>query len=160
MQPCLSVLQEYWISKDQPIKWRWAIREGHSPYKDLQNHGVIYLDAEEMFWARVSRHLFYLACCSSIRWWQFLREPVANEGLRCLCRNLAKAFDSDLVIYVPDSGGRPGSVSDLLYSEAGIQDAVTWLQTNCGPPAHTSYDIFPEGADVVNENGYFIEPVP
>jgi hypothetical protein len=28
---------------------------------------------------------------------------------------------------------------------------------NCGPPANTLEEIFPEGAEVVNQNGYFIE---
>ena len=110
-----------------------------------------------LYYARISEHIFCLYCCSIIRWSEFLREPLANEGLRCLCKSLAKAFDSELIIYVPDSGGPPSGVSDLLYSRAEIEEAVIWLQTNCGPPAKTIEAIFPEGADVVSENGYYIE---
>lgn len=159
IQSCLPMLHEHLGSRDVQIRWQWAVREGHSQYEDFQNYGVVYLDEADMFWARVSRHLFCLYCCSVIRWWQFLREPLANEGLRCLCRNLARALNSKLVVYVPDSGGPPSGVSDLLYCGAGIEEVVTWLQTNCGPPAKTLGEIFPEGVDVVADNGYFIESV-
>jgi hypothetical protein len=168
IQPCLSILHEHLTSMDhpthwqwghinQPIQWQWTVREGHSLYEDFQRHGIVYLDATELFWAKVSKHLFEFGCWSIIKWSRFLREPKASEGLRCLCRRLAKAFDSRLIVYVPDSGGPPSGAGGLLYCEAGIEEVVTWLQMNCGPPANTLEEIFPEGAEVVNQNGYFIE---
>ena len=155
VQHCLAILHEHLISKHGQVPWQWTIREGHSLHEDFQTNGVIVLDETNMFSTRVSKRLMCLY--STIRWSQFLREPVVNNGLRCLSNILASALDSKVIIYVPDSGGPPSGVSDLLYCEAGIEEAVMWLQTNCGPPAKTFEEIFPETADVVNENGYFIE---
>ena len=114
VQQCLPILHEHLVSKDMQVQWRWAVREGHSPHEDFHTNGVVELDETDMFWATVSRRLLCLYCSSIIRWSQFLREPLAKEGLSCLCKSLARVLDSKLIIYVPDSGGPPSGVSDLL----------------------------------------------
>ncbi|MGE3388090.1 MAG: hypothetical protein AB7K41_15275 [Bdellovibrionales bacterium] len=159
VQPCLSFLQKYIAPEYAQIDWQWATREGHASYEHFQVNWNVVVDEGNMFSAKISKRLFCLQCGYLIRWSEFLREPLATEGLRCLCRTLAKILGSESIIYVPDSGGPPSGVSGLLYSDAGIKDAVGWLQTNCGPPAETILSIFPDGAKVIDENGYYLEVV-
>jgi len=127
---------EAWVAKylrGGPIRWEW--KHGASPSRvnaELIERGFVGLDGPDGFHGRVLPHAIELVHLA--RWWSFLYEPDVRAGLELACRGVASVVETEHILYLPDNLAPASAGSDVLYAGGTVQDVLSWLQSNVGPP--------------------------
>ncbi|WP_139997488.1 hypothetical protein [Paenibacillus paridis] len=96
------------------------------------------------------------------RWLTFILNDSETDfrgHLRNVAYELTRYFHSTFAIYVPDSGVKESAIMDFFWDDENksIDYMKEWLLTNCGEPKREIEDIFQDGGDYWESDGYFID---
>jgi hypothetical protein len=132
----LPAALQAWVAKwvrGGRIRWEWKRAASPSLVNaELIEEGSVWLDGPDGFSGRVWPHAIELVHLA--RWWSFLYEPDVRAGLELACREVAAVVQAQHILYLPDNLAPPSAGADVLYAGGTVQDALSWLKSNVGPP--------------------------
>jgi hypothetical protein len=148
-----------WVSehvRSESTHWEWELNVKYSnAAEELFEVGYLYLDGPHGFWARVFKQAIEITHLA--RWWSFLDEDDVQNGLRTAIKMIAKIARSEHILYLPDSSFPPSLASDILYEGGNINDMLTWLKSEVGPPFSDPQVFIKKGTNDWDERGWFME---
>jgi hypothetical protein len=128
---------------EQPVPMIWTFRPDHA-------YGTDVLDARGPFGVWVDVGPKRLVIHPNPRWGAFVSDPAVRDAVTSFCESVAVAFDSEQLLYLPDSAYGASRALDMLEDDCSLSQILTFLQINFGPP------IYPVGS---KEDGYFVANV-
>lgn len=158
--------------------WRWREEQGVFDAEALWREGrSLDLAGPATCSIGFHRRLFTI---DAARWSTFLADMAVQAAILRICESTVSALGGSKVIYLPDSHYCPSCALDLLDEDASLEDVVSFLKSECGPPAKELADIsrefsdaemeefkrscpeyeVPDGFRFVESDGYFVAPVP
>lgn len=93
------------------------------------------------------------------RWRNFLLDNEIQHLLRTVSYGFMKIFNSQFVIYVPDSSTIESAIMDFIWEDENkdINFIREWLLINCGPPKNNIKDICKDFETYWESEGYYID---
>ncbi|MBD8497246.1 hypothetical protein [Paenibacillus arenosi] len=96
---------------------------------------------------------YNVACIRIDRYWShFLSHNETRLLLKGICFEIAKYFNQDRVVYLPDHWGL-----DYVFSEYCIEEIIESLNKRFGNPPNEIESIYKEFEEHIETDGYYIE---